>query len=137
MKRFSLIVCNFSCLLTEKEIRPCNCGCTLQDKQGRILSQLPSKITASCEWRILAKKGNRIALNVTRLVLRSGWVRVASGKKTFFTLLKPGPPEPPYPWQYKSVGNIMTLELLAYPDASGNVDRNTYLSASYIQIEGT
>ena len=100
------------------------------------MSQLASKITASCEWKILAKKGNTVALNVTRLVLKSGWVRIASGKKTLFTLLKPGP-EPSYPWQYKSTGNVMTLELLSYPDARGNLDSNTYLSASYAQIEGT
>ena len=99
------------------------------------MSQLASKITASCEWKILAEKGNTVALNVTRLVLKSGWVRIASGKKTLFTLLKPGP-EPKYPWQYKSTGNVMTLELLSYPDARGNLDSNTYLSASYVQIEG-
>jgi len=120
----------------KKEIRPCNCGCTLKDKGGRIMSQLASKITASCEWKILAEKGNTVALNVTRLVLKSGWVRIASGKKTLFTLLKPGP-EPKYPWQYKSTGNVMTLELLSYPDARGNLDSNTYLSASYVQIEAS
>eukprot|EP00795_Rhopilema_esculentum_P000742 gene742-10458_t len=117
----------------EDKVLPCNCGCSLEENKGQILSQLPSKETKSCEWRILAPKGTTISLNVTRLILKAGWVRIASGKKTLLTLLKPGP-EPPYPWKYKSEGNLMTLELLSYPDASGNVDSNTYLAAKYKHI---
>ena len=98
------------------------------------MSQLPSKETKSCEWRITAEKGSTIALNITRLVLKAGWIRIASGKKTFLTLLKPGP-EPKYPWKFKSEANVITVELLSYPDASGATSRNTYLSARYEQIE--
>ena len=126
---------HFFNLCAEDKVLPCNCGCSLEENKGQILSQLPSKETKSCEWRILAPKGTTISLNVTRLILKAGWVRIASGKKTLLTLLKPGP-EPPYPWKYKSEGNLMTLELLSYPDASGNVDSNTYLAAKYKHIRG-
>ena len=98
------------------------------------MSQLPSKETKSCEWRITAEKGSTIALNITRLVLKAGWIRIASGTTAFLTLLKPGP-EPKYPWKFKSEGNVITVELLSYPDASGASHRNTYLSARYEQIE--
>ncbi len=67
--------------------------------------------------------------------MKAGWVRVASGKKTFLTLLKPGP-EPKYPWKYVSDSNVMTVELLSYPDASGHSDLDTYLAASYKELDG-
>eukprot|EP00794_Sanderia_malayensis_P007438 gene7438-8260_t len=117
----------------KKKVLRCNCGCTMQAKYGKIVSRLPSRETRSCEWKILVKKGERISLNVTKLTLKAGWVRIASGNTALLTLLKPGP-EPKYPWRYESEGNVMTLELLSYPDSSGLSTADTFLSAEYMQL---
>ena len=105
----------------------------LKGKKGKIVSNISSKMSKTCEWLINVTEGLKIELKINKLILESGFLRIMSKQKDMGTIVKPGD-RLNLPLVMKSDSNKMTVQLMPYQVLPNQQNKEMVLEAEYKEI---